>query len=480
MAIAVHECCHEIKEFREDWCLLEALDGGTRKMRCEGELRLPKWPAEDEASYRARLATATLFPAWKRTVSVMSGKPFSKSLSLSDAHPSIELWAEDIDLQGVSLHSFASEMFIESVGFGLAGILVDFPRVPPSAGTPRTVAQVEATGARPYWVRVKHNQILGWRAKNVGGRMKLTQLRLLETYEEEDGPYGTVSKPQVRVLSPGNWEIWRETPPEGLTKRGNGNVAAPQNAWRIAESGTTTLADIPFVPLYGLRDGFMVGRPPLMDLAHLNVKHWQSQSDQDTILHVARVPILAMIGADESSQLTVGAASAVKLPLNADIKFVEHTGAAIKAGAESLDALVNQMIQTGAELLVKRGGNATVVGDANDAEANKSDLQRMAENFEDALDQALVYTAQFASLSKPGSIELFDDYGAATLSDASASLVKELNMAGLISKKTTIDEMKRRGILSAEVDPDTEAEAVADEGPPLGALAVPPEDGADE
>jgi hypothetical protein len=38
----------------------------------------------------------------------------------------------------------------------------------------------------------------------------------------------------------------------------------------------------------------MMGISPLRDLAYLNVKHWQSQSDQDTILHVARVPILAI------------------------------------------------------------------------------------------------------------------------------------------------------------------------------------------
>lgn len=38
------------------------------------------------------------------------------------------------------------------------------------------------------------------------------------------------------------------------------------------------------------------GKPPLIELAHLNVKHWQSQSDQDNILHVIRVPILVRIG----------------------------------------------------------------------------------------------------------------------------------------------------------------------------------------
>lgn len=463
MALAVHECCEEIKEIGKDWCLLEALDGGTRKMRQAGETFLPKWPAEEDAAYAARLGTATLFPAWKRTVSVMSGKPFSKPLSLKDADPNIEQWAQDIDRQGSSLHTFAAEMFQETIGYGLDGILVDYPRIGPAPQGGRTVAQVEAAGLRPYWVRVKHNQILGWRAENIGGRMKLTQLRIKESYEEEDGDYGIVCKPQVRVLRPGSWEIWRAG-------------ATPSSAWTLWDSGNTSLADIPFVPLYGIRESFMIGRAPLLDLAYLNVKHWQSQSDQDTILHVARVPILCTIGADENSQLTVGASSAVKLPMNADMKFVEHSGAAIEAGRLSLQDLEQQMIQSGAELLVKKPGDRSATESANDAEGNKSDLQRIAENFEDALDQALVYTAQFARLSKPGSIELFDDYGAATLSDATATVVKDLAMAGVISKSTAINEMKRRGVLSAEVDPEQEAEKVGEEGSPLGALTDTGED----
>jgi len=35
----------------------------------------------------------------------------------------------------------------------------------------------------------------------------------------------------------------------------------------------------------------MQAKPPLLDLAWLNVEHWQSASDQSNILHVARVPI---------------------------------------------------------------------------------------------------------------------------------------------------------------------------------------------
>lgn len=457
MPLAVNEPSAEIAALREQWSLLDALRAGTPAMRAASTAYLPRWPAEETDAYLARLNSATLFPAYRRTVGVMAGKPFAKSLQLADEPASITQWAEDIDLQGVSLHSFAAEMFEEVLGAGLAGILVDYPTVEP-APLGRTKAQVEATGVRPYFVRVKHGQILGWKAGIIGSKVTLTQVRIAETREEDDGPFGVKVVDRVRVLERGRWAVFEQV--------------GKDNAWAVVDDGITTLRDIPFVPLYGRRDGFMLGKPPLLDLAYLNVKHWQSQSDQDTILHVARVPILAMIGADDNTQLTVGGSSAVKLPEGADMKFVEHSGAAIGAGETALSVLEEQMIQTGAELLVKKPGSRTATESQNDAEANKSDLQRIAENFEDALDQALWFMAQYVRLPDAGKVTLFSDYGAASLSDASATLVKDLNMAGIVTKKTVVEEMKRRGVLSPDIDAEREIAEAEAEGPAMGTLGL--------
>jgi peptidoglycan L-alanyl-D-glutamate endopeptidase CwlK len=59
----------------DDWPLIDALMGGTKAMRGAGDRYLPRWPAEERDSYQARLATATLFPAYERTVSIMTAEP---------------------------------------------------------------------------------------------------------------------------------------------------------------------------------------------------------------------------------------------------------------------------------------------------------------------------------------------------------------------------------------------------------------------
>jgi hypothetical protein len=455
MSIKVQDQSQEVLAMAENWPVAEALLSGTPGMRKAGEKLLPKWPNEDGDSYTQRLATATLFPAFGRTISVMSGKPFAKQITLGDDVPArIRTWTDDADLQGNSLHAFMSDVMTEVLGFGLGGVLVDYPTV----GTIRTQAEETALGARPYLVFIQHSQILGWRSERKAGAVRLTQLRLAESVEVNDGEFGTVVKKRVRVLRPGSWEVWEEN--EKLE-------------YSLIEGGVTTLDQIPFVPFYGKKRGFMTGISPLIDVAYLNVKHWQSQSDQDTIMHVARVPVLAIIGGAEpnadgtgGTKLTVGAASAVNLPRDADMKYVEHTGKAIEAGEESLEKLENQMILTGAELLViKPGDQKTATQSSNEADANKSDLQRLVENFEDSLDQVLQLMGKWVGEKAGGHASLFKDFGAATLGEASADLIVALQEAGLITRETAIREQQRRGILAADIVPADELEAVKKEPP---------------
>lgn len=456
MATKVNEKSGAVRDMAKGWEMIEALMEGTCEMREEGEKFLPRWPNESRDAWKARLAAATLFPAFQRTIGVIAGKPFSRQLLLQDdVPPRIRAWCDDADMEGNNLHSFAAGLMQEALSYGIAGVLIDHTPAPQNNGGPVTVAQEVAAGARPYMIPIMAEQILGWQQTRINGRPVLTQLRIEEEVEVPDGPFGVKEVERVRVLTPGAWELYEEN---------------DKGDWVIVDSGTTTLQAVPFVPFYGRKTGFMTGVSPLMELAHLNVKHWQSQSDQDNILHVARVPMLALIGVDDDSSLTIGASSAIKLPQGGDAKFIEHTGAAIGAGAASLKALEEQMIQCGAELMTAAPGTRTATEAANDADANKSELLRIVESFEDAIDQCLQYMADWVGEPQGGHVSLYKDFSAATLSEASAQLVLSMQQSGLISKETAIRELQRRGMLAADVDPTIEADRVAQEGPSLGVL----------
>jgi hypothetical protein len=438
-----------VLKLREDWDLVSKLLGGTTAMREASTKYLPKWPNEDDDSYSARLKTATLFPAFKRTAVTLSARPFSKPVTVGeDVPPKVAELLGDVTTSGINLDTFASDVMFTAMAYGLCGILTEYPVRPVDAVT---IADEKAAKLRPYMAKVHPESILGWRHKN----NRLTQLRIMELLEEDDGPFGTKEVKQVRVLEPGKWTTFRQ------------DSAA---AWMPYESGVSTMNEIPFVPIYGERISFMVSKSALIELAHLNIKHWQSQSDQDTLIHVARVPILTATGVDKTFKLTVGSSAAVKLPQDATLGYTEHSGAAIGSGKISLDDLKEDMRQAGAELLVLKSGPVTATEVSSDNAVGMCALQEQTLALEDGLDSALQFFAEWMGLPEGGHVTLFKDFGAATLAEASAQLLVGMANSGKLSNETLILELKRRGIVGAEVTWEDEKEKIDQEGPPVGKI----------
>jgi hypothetical protein len=256
---------------------------------------------------------------------------------------------------------------------------------------------------------------------------------------------------------PGRWDLYDES---GVLIE-TGEVMA----------GGRPMAQIPFVPFYGRRLDFMIGSPPLLDLAWMNVKHWQTQSDQDDSARFARKRLLVFSGLTDDGSMTIASSQAVKLPSGADAKVVQGSAESVSVGRSELEALEAQMIQSGAELLTANPGNRTATEVANDAEANKSDLQRIVENCEDALDQCLQFTAQRIGLPDGGHASLFKDFAGAAM-DVTAQIPITMQQGGMLTKLTTIKEQIRRGVLSPDIDPVAELEAVRLEGPALGVMGA--------
>jgi hypothetical protein len=431
-----------VSKMAEDWTLIVDLMGGTKAMRRAGQRHLPIWPAEDLKSYQARLKTATLFPAYARTVAVLTGKPFGKPITIGEEYSQkLKDLLENIDLEGRNLHAFAADLFANALAYGICGILVDCP---PAQGV-RTAADEAKLGVRPYFVHVRQDAILGWRSEKRGGRIVLTQLRLMESVEEPDGPFKTKTIQQVRVLEPGKWMTYRKQ---------DSTTGTP---WQEHESGVTTIDVIPFIPVYGSRKDFMIGVPPMLELAHLNVEHWQSKSDQQTILHVARVPMLFAKNIGSDTQVVVGAGAMINATApDSDVKYVEHSGKAIEAGRMSLLDLEDLMRQVGAELLVIKSANTTQVQTISDNEQAVCDLQRITQALENALDQAIRLMARWIKQPEDGNVSIYSDFGVSSLAEASAQLLFEMKVDGSLSHKTLLNEMKRRSIISPDVDIEKE------------------------
>ena len=434
--------------------LPRALMGGTMAMRAAATAYLPREVAELHDDYEIRLARTFLFNGYGKTVRDMTGKVLGRPITFGDdAPPEIADpdtgWQLNVDGTGRDINSFARDVFMDAFD-GVSYILTDMDG--PVDGT-ITKRDEKDMGRRPYWVHIKACQALGIKSANIGGKQVLTQFRYRDD-QCEDGPDGYSEKvvPQVRVFTRTDtgvmWQLYRQR------EAANGTIAGE---WYEYEAGTTTLTEIAVAPVYTGRTGYFMGEPPLADMAEVNQAHWQSQSDQRNILHIARVPILFGSGIPEDGKpLEIGAKRmVVASDPAARLGYVEHSGAAIGAGREDLKDLEYQMQVMGLELLTPKPGAQSATGAViDDARAN-APLSVMAQGLEDALENALQFMADFANLPTGGSIEINKDW-AVGLSAADAATILAAKGAGVISTATALRELQRRGIVSADLDADEE------------------------
>ena len=416
-----------VEAMSKDWPMLNALMGGTRTMREAGKAFLPQFPAESEEKYQRRLSVSVLHPVFQRTVQVMAARPFVQPMTFDpEVLPaSIAMLAENCDRNRSSLDEYFADRFVECLAKGITGVLVDH-----TEQNARTVEEQKRLGARPYFCTYPAESILGFREE--GGR--LSQIRLLEHHTEPDGDFGEKVIEQVRVLEPGSWKIYRKT---------------EKDEWVVFDEGITTIDFVPFVFLYGFKKGFGIGVSPLLELAYQNVEHWQSCSDQQNILHVARVPVLLLkcLGNDT---VKVSSDSALETEnKDADARWIEHSGVAIGAGNASILALEDRMQQSGAELLVKRPGNTTATQVLSENESNESLLQRIVEEFENGVSRCLEFAALWTGNKFTPNVGI-SKYFSINPDPSDMNNILSAFAAGIVTKDMVLKEMTRRGLIVSD------------------------------
>lgn len=432
-----------------------ALMGGTTAMRAASTTYLPRFAKESQQAYDVRLKASWLFNGYRKTVKDMTGRVFAKTVEIKEGDDRLKEWAENIDMQGRDLSTFARQVFDDALsGPGISYIMVD---APPREGTV-TQAQAQEMNLRPYLVSLRVEDVLGWRAETIANVTTLTQIRIAEKVSETDpkDEFKEVSVDQIRVLDR----------TEGGVQTRLYRKAERSKEWTLVSEPTTNAAirEITIVPFYANRTGFFTGEPMLDDLADINIAHWQSQSDQRNILHYARVPILFGAGMDAKSAITIGATEAVMASdAQAKLQWVEHSGAAIGAGRQDLKDLEFQMETFGLQLLTARTNAQSATGEALDANKETSQLAMTADALQDALEQALQWMGLYGGFDGNVEVSVNKDFGVSFMTAQEVTALLAAVKDGALSRETFVKELIRRGVLRSDLDADEEADRIAED-----------------
>lgn len=441
------------------WLRIQTLLDGTDAMRAAGETYLPKHEAESEKRYNERLKCNVLFNMVGLTLGTWVGKPFMNKVRYSDDFSAeLKEMMTDVDLQGNDLWIFAREWFREGVGKAFCHVLIDFPRIDPVG---RTAADDSRERVRPYFIKVNPENVTFAVAERINDKEVLTHVRILESvttmedWEEVTTPQYRVLDRVVRTLDSGgevvkvHVGIWRQQEVVAST-----NGQAKQVQWVEQEGWDMDIDEIPLVTFYSARSGLMEGKPPLEDQADLNITHWQSMSDQRSVLTVARFPILAGSGVDEdeTGQKTVIGPYHALTTADPQGKwyYVEHTGAAIQAGEKDLTELEARMKSYGAEFMKARPSRETASARILDSAEATSPLQDAVARFNDAMMTAVGFMAKWMGITLKGKVEIPTDFGQLDANDLQT--LDSARARGDIARQIYLKMLQQNGLLPNDFD----------------------------
>ncbi len=441
----------------KNWKLPVALYGGTRAMRNVGIEYLPKEPKESDLAYKRRLEMTFLFNAFRAAVSTNLGKIFSEEIKVDGVSDSMQAELNNCDNQGADVHGFFKDIAEEAFKRGLCHVLVDSPK----RDNVKTEADRINQNLRPYFVKVLPEQLIGWKYEVINNVCTLTEVRIAEKITLDLDNYEQKEVNQVRLIkreqSNCTFELWR-------------SASDGSDGWYIEDSGVIGVKEIPLKTYYKNKTGLMTGECPLMDLAYMNLRHWQSSSDQNNILHVARVPRLMLAGFSDEEQLASWAEHGVDSfvatdETDADAKWIEVNGNAIKHGLDDLNSIEEKMLSLSLEPMIKRTGSETATGKAIDAAKSNSMLQSWSKGLKATISDCLNVWLEFSQQSYEFNVFVNDDFSIIDKPQEMAKVILEWYSNGLISHKTALTMAKKIRFLDDDLDVDEELEGIAEEMP---------------
>ena len=414
------------------WGLIEHLLGGTYKIRKGHRKFLPQEPRELDEAYDNRLQRSVLAPYYVRLERMLAGMLTRKPVRLDDVTDQIREQLFDVDLQGNDLQSWLYSTARLCIRYGHVGVLVDAPK--------------SGDNGRPYWISYSPRDILGFRTELSNGAQKLSQLRLSEKIVVPDGLYGEKQVEQVRVLTPGAFEIFQKD------QKGD---------FRVVDEGTTSLSKIPFSVAYSNRVGVLESFPPLADIAELNLQHYQVQSDLGNQLHISAVPMLALFGFPAAAEeISAGPGEALALPEGASANYIEPAGNSYDAQFRRLDQIVSQINDLGlAAVMGAKLAAETAESKRIDRSQGDSTMMVLAQQMQDMIDNCLRFHADYLQESQAGSSLVNRDFMGARLEPQEIQALLQLYTAGTVTQETLLLQLEAGEVLGDDFDVEAELEA---------------------
>lgn len=444
-----------------EWKLIDDLSGGTAAMRKAGEYWLPREDAESVDTYQKRLKRSFLYEMLADTRNRLTSKPFSKQVSLPEPLPErLAGMDRNVDKLGSDLTAFARKHFHETTGRGLVHTLVEYPDLSAPGETDEQrrdrITLEQDYKIHPFFTRITADQLLQWKSSPDPTKgAYLTMIRFVEWVNEPDpaDEFSDRCVEQVRVIEQWSWRTYR---------------VDAKGAWTLYKSGTSTLGEVPLRTWYTNRTGYMTGACPLRALAWINLAHWCASSDHNNCLRFSSFGHIFFSGVpekDRAAMQVVGPARIHWGPKDSTMEIVEDSGAAIGSGRTNLLDLEARGEVFGLAPLMERTANTTATGRAIDDSKTTCDVQAWAIAGEIHFRECFELAAKWGGveLAEKFAVNIFSDFAINARAADDIRNLLQMRVARQITHTTFLKEVRRRALVSEDLDIEQEIEDLANE-----------------
>jgi len=424
---------------------------GEQQVKSKDILYLPllSGMSKESDKYKAYLSRAMFYSATRRTVEGLTGVVDRKPpvLNIMKGWP----WEDDINGNGISLHSFANQIVNEAVLIGWQGIFDDRRK----------------GYDYPYPVQYMGEQIINWSYR--GTELEMVMLSEIVHERSEDG-YEISCIQQWRELSIVNGAyiviIWRKKLNEGKEEFYVHNAYTPTIRGKFLET-------IPFV---FVSPENKLENPPLLDMVEVNFHHYKNSADYEHGLHFTGLPTPYITGLGEAKDkngspvaVQLGSETILMIPSpQGSAGFMEVSGD-FNALVVAMENKKLEMASLGARLLQNE---KKAVETAETSRINKSGdsniISSIVTGAENGLNAMLAIMSIWESLAKDANtIELNRDYLDEGMTAQDLTAMVSAWQSRAISHETLLYNVQKRDMLQDGRTIEEEIAAIESEAPTL-------------
>lgn len=314
------------------WCRCRDAFEGQDAIKAKGRQYLPMLTKQTWTNYNSYKDRALFFSITGKTVSALVGMALLRQPMTK--YPA-EMSSYFTEHQGIQFWELLSTTIAENLLMGRFGLYVDRPE---SGGDPII---------RKYYAE----NIINWDVDEFG-RPQMVMLEECVMVPGKDR-WEKNYEIQYRELYMDSDGIFRV---QLYDKKGKPKAEAttPTNQGQVMDH-------IPFFMVNPFGVGFSVEKPPMLEIADINISHYRTSADLEHGRHFTALPTPVVSGASSTTELLVGSQAAWILPDPASrASYLEFTGQGLQSLEKALQEKQSQLASMSARLLdtSKRGSEA--------------------------------------------------------------------------------------------------------------------------